>query len=82
MPRYNYVALDARGQEATGLVEAASTNAAINQLRQAGYFPTSVFEEAIASPDGKAARASRGEDGARDETARENRHCSFPAQKD
>ena len=56
MPRYNYVALDARGQEATGLVEAASTNAAINQLRQAGYFPTSVFEEAIASPDGKAAR--------------------------
>jgi type IV pilus assembly protein PilC len=56
MPRYNYVALDARGQEATGLLEAASTNAAINQLRQAGYFPTSVFEEALARPDGKAAR--------------------------
>jgi type IV pilus assembly protein PilC len=57
MPQYNYVALDARGQEATGLVEAASTNAAIGQLRQAGYFPTSVYEEAAkSSPDGKEAR--------------------------
>lgn len=56
MARFNYVALDARGQEATGLVEAASTNAAITQLRQAGYFPTSVIEEAISSVDGKDAR--------------------------
>ncbi|HEU5248101.1 MAG TPA: type II secretion system F family protein [Candidatus Udaeobacter sp.] len=56
MPRYNYVALDGRGQEATGLVEAASTNDAIGRLRQAGYFPTSVYEEAIAHPEGKAAR--------------------------
>ena len=49
MPRFNYVALDARGQEATGLVEATSTNEAIGQLRQAGYFPTNVIEEAIAA---------------------------------
>jgi type IV pilus assembly protein PilC len=56
MPRFNYVALDARGQEASGLLEAASSNAAINQLRQAGYFPTSVIEEALSSPDGKEAR--------------------------
>ena len=45
MPRYNYIALDARGQESTGFVEAVSTNDAIGQLRQAGYFPTSVYEE-------------------------------------
>jgi type IV pilus assembly protein PilC len=56
MPRYNYIALDARGQEATGLVEASSTNDAIGRLRQAGYFPTSVYEEAVSSPDGKATR--------------------------
>ena len=56
MPRYNYVALDARGQEATGLLEAASTNEAVGQLRQAGYFPTSVYEEAKASRDGTEAR--------------------------
>jgi type IV pilus assembly protein PilC len=56
MPRFNYVALDARGQEATGLVEATSTNDAIGRLRQAGYFPTSVYEEAVARVDDKASR--------------------------
>src|SRR2546425_1382713 len=45
MPRFQYVALDSRGQESTGLVEAASTNEAIGQLRQAGFFPTNVYEE-------------------------------------
>ena len=56
MPRFNYIALDSRGQEATGLLEAASTNAAITQLRQAGYFPTSVIEEAISGRDGQELR--------------------------
>ncbi|MDQ2824894.1 MAG: type II secretion system F family protein [Verrucomicrobiota bacterium] len=59
MPRYTYVALDSRGQESTGLVEASSTNEAIGQLRQAGYFPTNVYEEGKSGgPDGKAARGS------------------------
>ena len=57
MPRYSYIALDSRGQESTGLVEARSTNEAIGQLRQAGYFPTSVYEEGKAGgPDGKTSR--------------------------
>src|SRR5438045_1170492 len=56
MARFNYVALDARGQEASGLLEAVSSSAAISQLRQAGYFPTSVIEEAISRPDGQEAR--------------------------
>jgi type IV pilus assembly protein PilC len=59
MPRYSYVALDARGEESTGLLEANSTNEAIGQLRQAGYFPTSVYEETKSSPDGKAAKETR-----------------------
>jgi type IV pilus assembly protein PilC len=63
MPRFTYVALDSHGQESTGLVEAGSTNEAIGQLRQAGYFPTSVYEEGKGGgPDGKAAkRAAKGE---------------------
>jgi type IV pilus assembly protein PilC len=56
MARFNYVALDARGQEASGLLEAVSSSAAISQLRQSGYFPTSVIEEAIISSDGKETR--------------------------
>ncbi len=61
MPRFTYIALDARGQESTGLVEAASSNDAIGQLRQAGYFPTNVAEEgrAIASRDGKAPKNAK-----------------------
>src|SRR5438105_7151228 len=55
MPRYTYVALDSRGQESTGLVDANSTNEAIGQLRQAGYFPTNVFEEGKASAQEKKA---------------------------
>src|SRR6476659_713592 len=56
MARFNYVDIDARGQEATGLLEAASNSAAISQLRQAGYFPTSVIEEAIITSGGKETR--------------------------
>jgi type IV pilus assembly protein PilC len=45
MPNYTYIALDSRGQESTGLIEAASSNEAIGELRRAGYFPTHVNEE-------------------------------------
>src|SRR3954447_24685435 len=58
MPRFTYVALDARGQESTGLMEANSSNEVIGQLRQAGYFPTSVYEEGKGGPDGRAARGA------------------------
>src|SRR6185436_17384698 len=58
MPRFTYIALDARGQESTGLMEAGSSNEVIGQLRQAGYFPTSVYEEGKGGPDGRAARAT------------------------
>ena len=59
MPRFNYIALDARGQESTGLLEANSSNEVIGQLRQAGFFPTSVFEEGKAGGrDGKGSRAA------------------------
>jgi type IV pilus assembly protein PilC len=58
MPRYSYVALDSRGQESTGSVEATSTNEAIGQLRHAGYFPTSVYEEGKGASDRKKERRS------------------------
>src|ERR1700730_17416533 len=45
MPRFNYIALDARGQESTGVIDASNSNDAVGQLRQAGYFPKSVGEE-------------------------------------
>src|SRR5581483_10676562 len=45
MPRFNYVALDARGQESVGVLEAGSANDVVAHLRQSGFFPTSVVEE-------------------------------------
>jgi type IV pilus assembly protein PilC len=50
MAKFNYTALDSRGQESTGVIEAASSNDAVGQLRQSGYFPTSVVEEGKGKP--------------------------------
>ena len=56
MPRYSYVALDARGQELTGFLEGVSPSDAIAQLRQAGYFPTSVNDEQLSGSPAKMER--------------------------
>ena len=56
MPRFNYVALDARGQESVGVIDASSSNDAVGQLRQAGYFPTSVIEEGKGKAVAKASK--------------------------
>lgn len=58
MPRYNYVALDSRGQEASGVIEADTQNDAVGQLRQAGYFPKTINEEGK-GPKTKAPKAAK-----------------------
>lgn len=58
MPRFNYVALDARGQESSGVLEAGSQAEAVAQLRQSGYFPKSVTDGSKA-PKSKAAKAPK-----------------------
>jgi type IV pilus assembly protein PilC len=57
MPRYTYVALDAKGQEASGVIEADSQNDAVGQLRQAGYYPKAIAEEGKGGKPAKAARS-------------------------
>lgn len=54
MPRFEYIALDARGTESRGVVEANSQNEVVSQLRQAGYFPTSVVNEGSGPKPAKA----------------------------
>ena len=44
MPRYNYVALDARGNETKGSIEVASQNEAIGRVKEMGLFPTKITE--------------------------------------
>ena len=59
MPKYNYVALDARGQESVGTLDASSSNEAISQLRQSGFFPTSVVEEGKGGPKASSKKANK-----------------------
>src|SRR5271168_59253 len=44
MPRYNYVALDSRGNETKGSIEVASQNEAIGRVKEMNLFPTKITE--------------------------------------
>ncbi len=57
MPSFAYTALDARGQENQGTLEAANQQEAVSLLRQQGYYPTSVVEAGKA-PKTKAAKSA------------------------
>lgn len=45
MPNFEYIALDARGQETTGTITAATEADAYTQLRRNGLYPTKVGEQ-------------------------------------
>jgi len=44
MPKYNYIALDARGNESKGSLEVGSQNEAIGRVKEMGLFPTRITE--------------------------------------
>jgi type IV pilus assembly protein PilC len=44
MPRYDYIALDARGKETKGSIEVGSQNEAIGRVKEMGLFPTKIVE--------------------------------------
>jgi type IV pilus assembly protein PilC len=45
MPKFNYVAMDARGNETKGTLEAAKQEEAVGRIRDMGFFPTKVVED-------------------------------------
>ncbi|MGD0349220.1 MAG: type II secretion system F family protein [Verrucomicrobiota bacterium] len=44
MPKFNYVALDARGNETKGTLDVATQNEAIGRVKEMGLFPTRITE--------------------------------------
>jgi type IV pilus assembly protein PilC len=60
MPRFEYTALDARGAESHGVLDAATQNDVVSQLRQQGYFPTSVLPEGQGKKPVKAGKGAKG----------------------
>src|SRR5471032_2924911 len=62
MPKYDYVALDQKGNETKGSIEVASQNEAIGRVKDMGLFPTKIAEAVKAqekSPGKKAKSAAR-----------------------
>lgn len=51
MPKFSYTAVDARGKQANGVIEASDQNDAIAQIRQLGFYPQRLDE----ARDGEAA---------------------------
>ena len=45
MPVFNYIAVDAKGEEISGSLDAGSESEAISQLRQSGVYPTAIVQE-------------------------------------
>ena len=83
MPRFTYVALDARGQESTGLVEAASTQRRDRPTAPGRIFPDQCLRRrhraaARWKTQRRAAKATRRR--ARDSGRKGKGHRSFPAQ--
>ncbi len=59
MPKFEYIALDARGQESRGVIEASNPNDVVGELRKSGYFPTSVVEEGKGGGGGGGAKSTK-----------------------
>lgn len=65
MPTFGYVALDINGEEVKGSLEATNVNIATTQLREKGYFPTSVKPQTGAKGKaGKPGGSPKGKKGA------------------
>lgn len=44
MPKFKYIAMDAKGAEAEGVIDAENQNQAVSLIRTKGFFPTRVVE--------------------------------------
>jgi type IV pilus assembly protein PilC len=60
MAKFAYVAMNDKGVEVSGTVNAENTIAAINQIREMGYFPTSVAAQKKKKSEAAAAAAKEG----------------------
>jgi type IV pilus assembly protein PilC len=60
MPKFNYVAMDTKGKEITGVLESDNTTTAIGRIREMGYFPTNVTEVGREKKSTKSAPSASG----------------------
>lgn len=65
MPKFSYVAMDARGRETKGELEADSQTAALSRIREKGLFPTSVVDSSAVPAKGKKSASGKSKTGAK-----------------
>lgn len=65
MPSFDYIALDARGEQTTGTISAKDENDAVTQLRKSGLYPTSIGAGVSGSAKKQAQKAQKQRDKAR-----------------
>ncbi|MGA1194290.1 MAG: type II secretion system F family protein [Kiritimatiellia bacterium] len=63
MPKFSYVALDSRGAEVRGEVDADTQTSALSKIREKGFFPTSVSEAALTAKPSKKAGGKKAKSG-------------------
>ncbi len=63
MPKFRFEALDAKGKETQGEVDADAQTGALSKIREKGLFPTSVVEVDARQAKRKAGRSSAGQPG-------------------
>ena len=61
MPKFNYIALDQRGNETKGSIEVGSQNEAIGRVKEMGLFPTKITESEKEEKAAAAASAAAAE---------------------
>ena len=62
MANFQYIALNAKGEQTTGVVQANSDAEAVAALRGQGLYPTQVVEEgkgSLAAPSGKKGKKAK-----------------------
>jgi type IV pilus assembly protein PilC len=59
MPKYDYVALDQKGNETKGSIEGASQNEAIGRVKEMGFFPTKIVEAGAVADKKSAAKKAK-----------------------
>ncbi|MGY8673458.1 MAG: type II secretion system F family protein, partial [Verrucomicrobiia bacterium] len=60
MPTYSYVAMDNKGKETKGTLDAANQSEALTRLKEMNYFPTKVVEVEKKEKKGKGKGKGKG----------------------
>jgi type IV pilus assembly protein PilC len=65
MPKYSYIAMNSRGKEEKGTLEAASQNEAITRVKEMNFFPTKIVEVDKEKADKKSKTPAKPKPGAK-----------------